>query len=106
MLLSLTAYTLRAEEAKEWGLVQKFVPIENLVAEAVNLAEWVVAMSPDSIIVSRAGVRQAWETASVDEARSIIADKFTERLWHGDNVMEGMLAFREKRAPKWVPSKL
>jgi enoyl-CoA hydratase/carnithine racemase len=106
MLLSLAAYTLHAEEAKDWGVVQKIVPIEKLVAEALSLAEWIAAMSPDSIVVSRAGVRQAWETASVEEARRVTADKFAERLWHGDNAMEDMLAFREKRVLKWVPSKL
>jgi len=106
MLLVLTAYTLHVEEAKEWGLVQKIVPSEKLVEEAVKLAGLIAGMSPDSIVVSRAGVRQAWETASVDEAGRMMAEKFAEKLMHGENAREGMLAFAERRAPKWVPSKL
>lgn len=106
MLLSLTAYTLHAKEAMEWGLVQKLLPIEELVKEAVKMAMLISSMSPDSIIASRAGVRQAWETASVERSTQLTADALGHRLMSGENVREGLLAFREKREPKWVPSKL
>lgn len=106
MLLALTAYTLHAEEAVEWGLVQRIVLSEELVGEALKLAGLIAGMSPDSVIVSRAGVRQAWETASINEAGSLMAEKYAEKLMHGENAREGMLAFAGKRAPKWVASKL
>lgn len=106
MLLALTAYTLNAEEAMQWGLVQKIVPSEELVEEAVKIASLIVGMSPDSVIVSRSGIRQSMETASVERSTQLTAEIFSQRLMHGTNVKEGMLAFQEKRAPKWVPSKL
>lgn len=106
MQLALTAYTLKAEEAMSWGLVQKIVPNEELLGEAVKMASLIVGMSPDSVIVSRMGIRQAMETASVERTTQLNAEMFADRLMHGENVKEGMLAFQQKREPKWVPSKL
>lgn len=105
-LLALTGYTLSAEEAKAWGLVQRVVPIEDLVGEAVKLAALIAGMSPDSVIVSRAGIRQAWETGSVERSTQITKDAYGAKLMGGDNVREGLLAFRDRREPKWAPSKL
>jgi len=106
MLLALTGYTLTAIEAKEWGLVYKVVPSGELVEEAVKMAALIAGMSPDSVIVSRLGIREAWNTASVDEATQISLDAFGHKLFTGQNLQEGLLAFQEKREPKWVPSKL
>ena len=105
-LIALTAYTLSAEEAQQWGLVQRIVPLEDLVPEAVKMAGLMASMSPDSVVVSRAGIREAWETASVEGATQVTADVYASRLMGGENVKEGLLAFREKREPRWVPSKL
>lgn len=106
MWIALTAHTLTAQDALDWGLVQKIVPIESLVKEALSVAGLIANMSPDSVIVSRAGVRQAWETSSVEHATSLNSDAYAAKLMSGQNAKEGMLAFKEKRAPKWVPSKL
>jgi enoyl-CoA hydratase/carnithine racemase len=105
-LLALTAYTLRAEEAREWGLVARVVEGSKLVEEAVQFAVTIAGMSPDSIVVSRAGVREAWENGSVERATQITAEMYGEKLMSGENVKEGLAAFAEKREPKWVPSKL
>ncbi|QSS64322.1 enoyl-CoA hydratase, partial [Histoplasma capsulatum] len=43
----------------QWGLVQKIVPIDDLIKEAVDVAKLIASMSPDSVIVTRAGIRQA-----------------------------------------------
>jgi len=106
MLLALTGYVLDAEEAVKWGFGVKIFKIEELVAEAVKLAGVIAGMSPDSVIVSRAGVRQAWETGSVEESVRVTYETYAEKLMSGENVREGLLAFKEKREPKWVPSKL
>lgn len=106
MLLALTAYTLCPEEAMQWGLVQKIISSEKLVGEAVKMAALIAAMSPDSVIVSRSGVREAMETSSIERSTQLTAERFAERIMNGDNVREGLLAFQEKRTPNWVPSKL
>jgi len=106
MLLALTGYILTAREAKEWGLVCKVVHSGDLIKDAVKMAALIASMSPDSVIVSRLGIRQAWETAGVDEATQVTLQAFGNKLMSGANVREGLIAFREKREPKWEPSKL
>ncbi|RDW80762.1 hypothetical protein BP5796_05460 [Coleophoma crateriformis] len=106
MLLALTAYTLKADEAMQWGLVQKVVPAESLIGEAIEMASLISSMSPDSVVVSRAGVREAWETGSVERATQLTGAMYAEKLMGGENVKEGLKAFAERRQPKWVPSKL
>ena len=104
--LVLTAHTLTAEQALEWGLVQKIVPIENLLEETIKVAKVVASMSPDSVIASRAGVRQGWESSSVEHATYLTIESYGRKLFSGDNLREGLAAFMEKREPKWTPSKL
>ncbi|KAG4418640.1 hypothetical protein IFR04_008176 [Cadophora malorum] len=106
MLLALTGYVLSAKEAKEWGFVLKVVEGGKLVEEALNLARLVASMSPDSVVVSRSGVREGWEGESVEEAVRKTAEEYAEKLMSGENLKEGLRAFRERREPKWVPSKL
>ncbi|EEH07298.1 enoyl-CoA hydratase [Histoplasma capsulatum G186AR] len=106
MWLGLTAHTLTAQEALQWGLVQKIVPIDDLIKEAVDVAKLIASMSPDSVIVTRAGIRQAWETSSIEHATFLTGETYAAKLMSGENAREGMLAFKEKRPPKWVPSKL
>jgi len=106
MLLALTGYVLSAKEAKEWGFVLKVVEGGKLVEEALNLARLVASMSPDSVVVSRSGVREGWEGESVEEAVRKTAEVYAEKLMSGENLKEGLRAFRERREPKWVPSKL
>ena len=58
------------------------------------------------VAVSRAGVAAGWEDGSADHATTSTLDVWQRRLLDGENIREGIKAFVEKRAPKWVPSKL
>jgi enoyl-CoA hydratase/carnithine racemase len=106
MLIALTGYVLGAQEAKEWGLVFKITKQENLLDEAVKLAVLIASMSPDSVIVSRAGVRAAWEEDSIQNAMDVVRKKYGENLFRGENAKEGLRAFAEKRTPIWKGSNL
>lgn len=96
-LLALTAYTLSAAEAHAWGLVARVVDPDVLIPAAVGMASAIAAMSPDSVIVSRAGVREAFEGTSVEEATRNVESRYARKLMGGENVKEGMSAFVEKR---------
>lgn len=102
----LTGRQVSAEEMHNWGLVNKVVPSDSVVEEAVHYAELIVANSPDGIICARAGLRRAWEIADVEKATDSWLSKEFKELEKSDNAKEGLLAFVEKRAPRWAESKL
>ena len=104
MELALTGRSLSAHEAKDWGLVNHVA--EDVVGEAVKWAQTIAANSPDSIIVSREGIKMGWEKMSAQEATARLARDWFTRLEDGENIKEGLKAFVEKRKPNWVDSKL
>ncbi len=102
----LAARTLTAEEAKHHGFARIAASQDSVVPEAVALAEQIADMSPDSIIMSRAGLREAWETASVERAAQIMDERYMRQLVNGENIKLGLMAFVGKEKPQWVPSKM
>lgn len=105
MDLVLTGRTMSVEEAHTWGLVKEIVPQENLLERALEYAEKIAAMSPDSVIISRLAAREAWETG-VSRATTRGQELWAEAMLRSKNASEGLAAYREKRDPKWFPSHL
>jgi len=98
---------LTAEEALRYNVVNKISKSrETVVEEAVQLASQIAGLSPDAIIVTRHGLREALETGSVERASQRTADTYGKKLGQGENVMIGLEAFAKKQQPQWVPSKL
>jgi enoyl-CoA hydratase/carnithine racemase len=89
MDLGLTGRALSAEEARRWGLVKEIVPVSEVVARAVQIATSITELSPESVIVTRAGIRQGWESGSVDRATANTAEVWRHKLFTGDNIKEG-----------------
>lgn len=103
---ALTGKIIDAQTAEKWGLVNKIVPQDEVVAEAVRWAEQVAENSPDSLIVTRAGLREGWTTADAVEATKITDSREWQVLQSGENMQEGLKAFRERRKPVWKVPKL
>lgn len=103
---ALTGRRVTAQEMHQWGIVNKVVPQDQVVAEAVKYAEMIAQNSPDAIICTRAGLRQGWESASVERAVEWTLEKEFAELQRGENILEGLQAFAQKREPQWRPSKL
>ncbi|KIW27256.1 uncharacterized protein PV07_07012 [Cladophialophora immunda] len=115
MEMALTGRTVSAAEAREWGMVNAVTedaPVDAdildrpVVKKALEYAAEIGNNSPDSVIISRAGVIQGWEDGSAEHATQNIVEVYSKRLNEGENIREGVRAFVEKRAPRWVPSKL
>ena len=107
-LLALTAYTLHPQEARDWGIVIEVVDggRQQLLNRVIETAKSIASHSPDSVIVSRKGVREGWNGGSVEENTLKTGVDWAEWLMTGENVKEGMKAFAEKRPPKWKNSRL
>lgn len=90
--ISLTGKPISAHQGKEWLFVNRISKTpESLLDEAVELANEVSQLSPDAIIVTRAGLREAWETGNVGVASQNVKNRYDEKLYRGDNLREGML---------------
>ena len=93
----------------EWGVVNGVASTtmnEGVVEEAVNWAKEIAGNSPDSVIVSRQGVKMGWEGISAQEGTERLMRDWYPKMNGGENMREGLRAFVEKRKPKWVGSKL
>lgn len=106
MEMALTGRTLSAAEAREWGLVNKVVDKGQCVQEAIRMAELIATNSPDSVIVSREGIKMGWEGVSAEEGTRLLKEGWYARMLGGENQLEGIRSFVERRKPVWVPSKL
>ncbi|GAW24190.1 hypothetical protein EKO27_g4356 [Xylaria grammica] len=105
MDLVLTGRTLTLKEAVEWGLVKEVVPQEKLLERAIDYADEIAALCPDSVIISRLAAREAWETG-ISRATMRGQELWAENMLKSKNAAEGLAAYREKRKPKWYPSHL
>ena len=100
MELVLTGEFLSAEQAEKYGLVNKVVPIEFYLEEALGLAQKIAAMSPLAVSLAKESVNRSFETF-LDEGLYLERKNFY-LLFNSDDQKEGMNAFIEKRAPKFT----
>ncbi|MFD7831084.1 enoyl-CoA hydratase-related protein, partial [Kitasatospora sp. NPDC059803] len=82
------------------GLVSRIVPADQLLAEALTVAETVAAMSTPAAVMLKESVNRAFETTLAEGVR------FERRLFHAAfataDQKEGMAAFAEKRPPSFT----
>ncbi|MEX2160660.1 MAG: enoyl-CoA hydratase-related protein [Anaerolineales bacterium] len=99
MEMVLNNRTLTAEEALRHGLVNRVVPVERYLDEALALAAELAARAPLAVRLGKEAVNRAEETHLSDGiAEERQAFYF---LFASEDQKEGMRAFTEKRKPKW-----
>jgi enoyl-CoA hydratase/carnithine racemase len=105
--IGLTGRRLSAGEAKEFHLINAISKApESLMEDALKIANHIASLSPDATFVTRQGLREAWETASVERATQFTADRWSDKLMSGQNAKLGLAAFASKTKPLWIPSNL
>jgi enoyl-CoA hydratase/carnithine racemase len=97
--LLLTGEPIDAETARDWGLVNRVVPADDLEQAVVALVDRLASSSPLTV---RIGKEAFYEQIELDErgayelTRGVMASNA-----QAADAQEGMGAFLEKRAPTW-----
>jgi naphthoate synthase len=87
-----------AKEVERWGLVNKVVPSDQLMAEAVAWAKEAVALSPTALNFLKCAFNL--ENGGLG-AQSLFADAGLQLYLQSDECKEGRKAFAEKRLPNF-----
>ena len=95
--------TLSAEQAKEWGLVNRVVPRADLEATVEETAATIAQMPLTTILTIKAGVKRAWETMGMRVHLQSTAD-FTTIASAATDVREFM-ATRKGLLPRQVAAR-
>jgi crotonobetainyl-CoA hydratase len=97
--LAMTGDAIDAQRAYELGLVNKVVPADALLPEALALAERIAANAPLAVRYSKTVMKRA---AEVPETEGwVINQEAVGVVFTSADAMEGPIAFAEKRPPNW-----
>ncbi len=99
MELLLTATLIDAAEAARIGLVNRVVPVAELMPWALATAEQIAANSPSAV----QAVKQQISATIAEHARSreALEQELGDRVRSSPHFREGVAAFREKRRPEY-----
>ncbi len=99
MEILLTGDTFNAAAAERWGLVNKVVPPDQLMATAMDYAKRIAANAPLAV---QAAKELAIRSRDLDLQTGLRLERLIGRmLQNTDDVAEGARAFAEKRAPQF-----
>jgi enoyl-CoA hydratase len=99
MEMVLNNRTLSAEEALRFGLINRIVPVEAYLEEAIKLAQEIASRAPLAVYAGKKMVNQAFERPLADGLFEEKKDFYN--LFGTEDQKEGMRAFVEKRKPEW-----
>jgi len=97
-----TGKTIDAQEAHRIGLVNKVVPLEELMDEAYKMAEVICDGSPLAVRYAKEIMMRARDLPIEEALR--LEDDFQTLIMGTRDFQEGVSAFKEKRKPEWEGS--
>jgi crotonobetainyl-CoA hydratase len=103
MEMLLTGRWIDAEEAARWGLINRVLPADELMAEARKMAALIASGPPLVYAALKEVVREAEDMKFQDAMNRITKSQLAtvETLYNSEDQLEGARAFAEKRDPVW-----
>ena len=99
MEMVLNNRTLTADEAQLYGLVNRVIPVERYLDEAMGLANELAARAPLAVRLGKEAVNHALDSFLSEGLAS--ERRAFYYLFSTQDQKEGMAAFLEKRKPEW-----
>lgn len=99
MEMVLNNRTLLAQEALQFGLVNRVVPVSDYLNEALKLAEEIAGRAPLAVAAAKKMINQSFERFLSDGLAQ--EKQVFYNLFASEDQKEGMRAFIEKRKPEW-----
>jgi enoyl-CoA hydratase len=100
--LALTGESINAQRALAYGLVNRVVPADQLISEALALAELICANAPVAVRVSKELMKRSLDLT--EEAAWTLNAELTGPVFASRDALEGATAFAEKRPAVWTAS--
>lgn len=98
--LIFTGDMITAEKAHEMGLVNRVIPDEQVLEEAIALAKRIARRGPIAVRLAKKTIRAGLEEKEINKAIDIEAANWAS-LFTTEDQKEGMRAFIEKRKPEY-----
>ncbi len=99
MEMVLTGRFIDAQKAFQFGLINKIVPVEYYLQEAITLAKEIAQLSPLAVRLAKESVNKAFDS-TLNEGLEFERKNFY-MLFASQDQKEGMSAFVEKRTPNF-----
>jgi enoyl-CoA hydratase len=100
MEMILNNRVLSAQEALQFGLVNRVVPVERYLEEAIGLAQEIASRAPLAVRAAKKLINEAYERPLTDGLQQERQE--FHALFASEDRTEGMEAFIEKRQPRWT----
>eukprot|EP00455_Lapot_gusevi_P026982 TRINITY_DN284_c0_g1_i2.p1 TRINITY_DN284_c0_g1~~TRINITY_DN284_c0_g1_i2.p1 ORF type:complete len:317 (+),score=94.45 TRINITY_DN284_c0_g1_i2:61-1011(+) len=96
----LTGNRISAQQASDWGLVSRVVPVDKVLEASMEIANKIASYSQPIVMMAKESVNMAFETSLKEGCH------FEKRIFHSTfataDQKEGMKAFAEKRPPNFT----
>lgn len=99
--LMLTGRFIHADRALATGLVSTVVPDDELEAEARKLVDEMILTSPLGLQLTKECLNASLDAGSLEQAIAM-EDRNQVLCTQSDDLREGIVAFLQKRPPKWA----
>src|SRR5205814_10565678 len=100
--LLLGAELIDAKRALEMGLVDRVVPADEVMNEALKFADSVLQGAPNAVLQTKRMIEELWSTSVKDDLERALKHHLQAR--GSTEAREGIGAFNEKRKPNWAVS--